>query len=158
MLKNPASALATPRDRVISSARPHSRTNTQAQPAARQARKEVKRERIKICGTSYISRLSRVSRHERSKSMRLASETTQPPAVPPSASMTRFFSNLLNPVVGSPDELSAVGSLQPAHDEVPASHVLKMIDEEEVYHGAPRSPQDRNRLGDRLLGNGHPKT
>src|SRR5512139_2229099 len=71
--------------------------------------------------------------------------------------MTRFFSNLLKLVICCPDELGAVGSLQPAHDEVPAGHVLKMVDEEEVYHGTPGSSQDRNRLGDRLLGNGHPK-
>jgi hypothetical protein len=35
--------------------------------------KEVKRERIRICPTACISRLSRVSRFERSEGMRLAS-------------------------------------------------------------------------------------
>jgi len=95
MLTNSRSALAIARDRVISSARPHSRTNTQAGPAARQAGEEVKRERIKICRTACISRLSRVSHAERSEGKRLASEITRSPASPPSVNMTRFFSTLL---------------------------------------------------------------
>jgi len=56
------------------------RGNTQAQPAARQAGKEVKRERMNICRTACISRLSRVSRPERSEVMRFAPQTTLPPA------------------------------------------------------------------------------
>jgi hypothetical protein len=46
------------------------RINTQAGPAARQAGEEVKRERVRICPTACISR---VSRFERSEGMRLAS-------------------------------------------------------------------------------------
>ena len=54
------------------------RANTQAQPAARQAGKEVKRERIKICRTACISR---VSRSQRSEVMHFASQTTLPPSL-----------------------------------------------------------------------------
>jgi hypothetical protein len=66
--------------RAIHSANPHSRINTQAGPAARQAEKEIKRERIRICPTACISHLARPSRSERSEGMRFASQTTRSPA------------------------------------------------------------------------------
>jgi len=62
--------------RVIGSTNLHGRANLQAGPAARQAGKEVKRERIKICRIACISRLSG---SERSEGMRFALEITLSP-------------------------------------------------------------------------------
>ena len=70
------------RGRVVCSAKAHSRSNTQAGPAARQAGKQAKRERIRTCRTACIFRLSRISRSERSEGMRFAPQTTLPPAPP----------------------------------------------------------------------------
>jgi len=64
----------------VYSAKAHSRSKTQTGPAARQAGKEVKREKIEICRTACISRLSRISRSERSEGMRFAPQTSLPPA------------------------------------------------------------------------------
>ena len=70
------------RGRVICSTKAHSRGNTQAGPAARQAGKEAKRESIKMRRTACISRLSRISRSERSEGMRFAPQTIPASAEP----------------------------------------------------------------------------
>ena len=65
-----------PANRVLYSARLHRRANTQARPAARQAGEEVKREKLKVCRTGCISRLSR---SESSEGMRLALQNPRSP-------------------------------------------------------------------------------
>ena len=84
MLKNSGSALALPRDRVISSARPHSRAMNKIvvfRPTA---------ERSTVFGKVF-----RGPGIKRLLQMRPASEIARSQALPASVGRTRFCSNLL---------------------------------------------------------------